>query len=478
SGPYSPKKKILFNSKYFFASSSKFIARERGKTKRKTLGIVSNFFHLGFWVLVLEMKGRKRVSQSEEGGSGGDEKEKKSEGTGDEMVENERLGEKRVEGDGEEEDHGEEDDNEEEEDEEEEEEDGERKDEERTKLDDGFFEIEAIRRKRVRKGQLQYLIKWRGWPETANTWEPLENLQSCSDVIDAFEASLHSGKQGRKRKRKHGGLQTQSKKKQTSSSIATYNATGLEVSVIDKPPLVPIDDSGIADLSASSTVTVSVREGERNGNGNNVKRSKRVKENSSAMGSKKVDGKKDDYDTKLSDLKGAASSKGANADKLAVRFQEVKASEGDGPVNGLPRVGESVPSDRRTGAKRRKPSSVKRFKQDSASSGPNLTQNAIHIGYAITDADMEMVNLGLTADSLSHRPPIDSSVNVPVVIKIIKPVEFSASISDNNQDVSVTFLALRSDRKEVMVDNQYLKANNPLMLINFYEQHLKYIPPS
>uniref|UniRef100_A0A6N2NGF0 Chromo domain-containing protein n=1 Tax=Salix viminalis TaxID=40686 RepID=A0A6N2NGF0_SALVM len=36
-------------------------------------------------------------------------------------------------------------------------------------------------------GQLQYLIKWRGWPETSNTWEPLENLQSCSDVIDAFE---------------------------------------------------------------------------------------------------------------------------------------------------------------------------------------------------------------------------------------------------------------------------------------------------
>lgn len=58
---------------------------------------------------------------------------------------------------------------------------------ERPKLEDGFYEIETIRRKRVRKGQLQYLIKWRGWPENANTWEPLENLQACSDVIDAFE---------------------------------------------------------------------------------------------------------------------------------------------------------------------------------------------------------------------------------------------------------------------------------------------------
>lgn len=71
-----------------------------------------------------------------------------------------------------------------------------------------------------KQGKVQYLIKWydfsvcfssirfskftfdlyvkltastpnagdrRGWPETANTWEPLQNLLSCSDVIDAFE---------------------------------------------------------------------------------------------------------------------------------------------------------------------------------------------------------------------------------------------------------------------------------------------------
>lgn len=27
----------------------------------------------------------------------------------------------------------------------------------------------------------------RGWPETANTWEPYENLAACYDVIEAFE---------------------------------------------------------------------------------------------------------------------------------------------------------------------------------------------------------------------------------------------------------------------------------------------------
>ncbi|XP_021282791.1 chromo domain-containing protein LHP1 [Herrania umbratica] len=427
--------------------------------------------------------GRKRVVQSEEGGGG--EKEKKRGGTSEQIVESEGLGEKKKEEEGEEEEEEEEEDEEEEE-EGEEEENNEGKEEERTKLDDGFFEIEAIRRKRVRKGQLQYLIKWRGWPETANTWEPLENLQSCSDVIDAFEESLRSGKQNRKRKRKYGGPHTQSKKKQPRSSATTYNATGLEVSVVDKSlSLVPLDNSGIADLTASSPVTVSAREGETNGSANNVKVANRVKENGSANISKQIVEWKDenDYDTKLSELKGAISSNGVNADKLAMRFQEGKASESDGLGNGLQKVdrGESVHCDRRTGAKRRKSGSVKRFKQDLASSGSNLTQNAtpnIHVGYGIADALIGIEGLGLTADGLSHRPQIDNSVNVPVITKILKPVGFSASVADNIQDVAVTFLAIRSDGKEVMVDNRYLKANNPLLLINFYEQHLKYSPTS
>ncbi|XVF06739.1 hypothetical protein REPUB_Repub06bG0076500 [Reevesia pubescens] len=418
--------------------------------------------------------GRKRVVQSEEGGGDG-EKEKKRGGTGVQIVESEGLGEKEKEEEGEEAAEEEEVDDEEEK----ENDDGKEvaEEEERTKLDDGFFEIEAIRRRRVRKGQLQYLIKRLGWPETAKTWEPLENLQSCSDVIDAFEESLRSVKHNRKRKRKYGGPHTLSNRKQPRSSAAAYNVTGLEVSIVDKSLLVPLDNSGIADLSASSTGTVSAREGESNGIANNVKRAKRIKENGSANGPKQIDETKDenDYDTELSELKGAISSNEVNADKLAIQFHEGKASEGDGLANGLPMVDreKSVQSDRRTGAKRWKSSSVKSFKQDLASSGPNLT-----LTYEITDARIRIRNLGLTADGLSHRPLIDDSVNVPVITKILKPVEFRASVSDNNQDVSVTFLALRSDGKEVRVENRELKANNPLLLINFYEQHLKYCPPS
>ncbi len=34
------------------------------------------------------------------------------------------------------------------------------------------FEIERIVDKRYRNDQIEYLIKWRGYPDSQNTWEP------------------------------------------------------------------------------------------------------------------------------------------------------------------------------------------------------------------------------------------------------------------------------------------------------------------
>ncbi|KAI3852830.1 hypothetical protein MKX03_028664 [Papaver bracteatum] len=67
----------------------------------------------------------------------------------------------------------------------------------RSQTQQGFYEIEDVRKKRVRKGHTEYLIKWRDWPERSNTWEPLENLQ---EYVDEFEESLLLRKQKRKRK--------------------------------------------------------------------------------------------------------------------------------------------------------------------------------------------------------------------------------------------------------------------------------------
>lgn len=44
--------------------------------------------------------------------------------------------------------------------------------------DDGepLYIVEAVRQKKYVRGKPMYLIKWFGWPEKSNTWEPLENV--------------------------------------------------------------------------------------------------------------------------------------------------------------------------------------------------------------------------------------------------------------------------------------------------------------
>jgi len=50
------------------------------------------------------------------------------------------------------------------------------------------YEVEAIQAHRCQERKIQYLIKWKGYPESDNTWEPKENLQAPRLVKEYHEA--------------------------------------------------------------------------------------------------------------------------------------------------------------------------------------------------------------------------------------------------------------------------------------------------
>merc|ERR1712209_7807 len=50
------------------------------------------------------------------------------------------------------------------------------------------YEVESVVSKReTEKGKVEYLVKWKGWNASDNTWEPIENLESSQELIDEFE---------------------------------------------------------------------------------------------------------------------------------------------------------------------------------------------------------------------------------------------------------------------------------------------------
>ncbi|XP_068160911.1 chromobox protein homolog 7 [Antennarius striatus] len=48
------------------------------------------------------------------------------------------------------------------------------------------FAVESILKKRVRKGNVEYLLKWKGWPPKYSSWEPEEHILD-QRLVQAYE---------------------------------------------------------------------------------------------------------------------------------------------------------------------------------------------------------------------------------------------------------------------------------------------------
>lgn len=59
-------------------------------------------------------------------------------------------------------------------------------------MSDEEYEVEKVLDKRTKKGQVEYLVKWKNYDDPDdNTWEPADNLKEAKPTIDKFEKVLH-----------------------------------------------------------------------------------------------------------------------------------------------------------------------------------------------------------------------------------------------------------------------------------------------
>ncbi|XP_051144979.1 chromo domain protein LHP1-like [Andrographis paniculata] len=348
---------------------------------------------------------------------------------------------------------------------------------ERTKLADGYYEIEAVRRKRVRKGKVQYLIKWRGWSEAENTWEPVENLLQCSDFIEAFEESLKAGKSRstRKRKRKAGITHVHTKKKQPqpqhrSPAAATYNVPAHVIRLSEES----------APLSQMNDVSFTNESGEPNINEEcSIETYKKVYENGSKMrsGMREEERKQSKLDLKLCELKGTtAMTNTGEAGRIALTSQGGHSAGGDSMVNGSKKTEGVDPAQlgRCTGAKKRKSGCVKRFKKDPATDAVDDSPNGVSACNSLVPVSVQYPEFH--GNNTNCKDKSEDLRNLCTITQILRPISYRASDSNNAQDVLLAFEALRSDGTKVIVDNKFLKVNNPLLLIEFYEKNLRCNP--
>lgn len=56
------------------------------------------------------------------------------------------------------------------------------------------YEVEKVVDKRIHKGKVEYLLKWKGYSSDDNTWEPKDSLE-CPELLQEYERNRALGKQ-------------------------------------------------------------------------------------------------------------------------------------------------------------------------------------------------------------------------------------------------------------------------------------------
>ena len=54
-----------------------------------------------------------------------------------------------------------------------------------------MYQVESIQGRKIDEhGKRLYLIKWKGWEERDNTWEPMSNLSNVKILVESYDNFL------------------------------------------------------------------------------------------------------------------------------------------------------------------------------------------------------------------------------------------------------------------------------------------------
>ncbi|XP_053712050.1 chromobox protein homolog 6a [Synchiropus splendidus] len=119
---------------------------------------------------------------------------------------------------------------------------------------DRVFAAEAILKRRVRKGRLEYLVKWKGWAMKHSTWEPEENILDDRLILGfeqkERERELHGPK---KRGPKPKSLKTRAPTSETSTRASSSRQAPSRSSSSSAPNRAAPSSSTSAPASSSSS---------------------------------------------------------------------------------------------------------------------------------------------------------------------------------------------------------------------------------
>ena len=59
-----------------------------------------------------------------------------------------------------------------------------------------YYEVEKIMDRRIVRGKKEYLIKWKGYPESQSTWEPNSHLTYIQELVKKFNEQYNSNGNG------------------------------------------------------------------------------------------------------------------------------------------------------------------------------------------------------------------------------------------------------------------------------------------